>query len=110
MIPRQVVVMRTANHIHDRVSRVKHFDAMMKNVFAYFVKVPAEVAGELTDALGKGYSEEGYGPFWPSFSSLNSGDDVNKVLWLSEAAVICLRTNLPGRYYFQLEPHKDEND
>lgn len=108
MIPRQVVVMRTANHIQSRVSHVRHYDAAMKQVFAYFVKVPTDVAGQLTDALGKGFSEGGYGPFWPSFASLNSGDDAEKIVWLSQAAVECLRHNLT-EYYFQLEPAYEES-
>lgn len=106
MIPRHVVVMRSENlpYVPKRISRVRHYDEAMKDIFAYFVVVPTDVAGQFTDALGRGYVEEGYGPFWPSFASMNSGDDTNKVLWLSEAAVHALRRNLQGEFYFQLEP------
>lgn len=106
MIPRHVVVMRSENlpYVPKRISRVRHYDEAMKDIFPFFVVVPADVAGQFTDALGKGYfDEEGFGPLWPSFASLNSGDDANKVLWLSDAAVHGLRRNLAGEFYFQLE-------
>lgn len=110
MIPRHVVVMRSENlpYIPKRISRVRHYDEAMKAIFPFFVVVPADVAGQFTDALGKGYFDAGFGPLWPSFASMNSGDDANKVLWLSEAAVHGLRKNLPGEFYFQLEPVSEE--
>jgi hypothetical protein len=80
----------------------------MKNIFPYFVKLPSTVAGDFTDALGTGYSDGEYGPFWPSFSSMNTGEADTKAVWFSQAGLECLQKKLSNRYLLTLEPIAEE--
>lgn len=105
IIPRHIVVHRTENigHTIGPVSRVKVYDAALSSIFPYFIVGDPEIIGEFTEALGKGYYDPPFGPFWPSFASVNSGGDDKKILWLSEAAVGGLRSLIGIKFYFQLE-------
>lgn len=109
IIPRHVVVHRTENRGYTigSVSRVKVYDDALSSIFPLFIVGEPEVIGKFTEALGKGFSEPPYGPFWPSFASVNSGDD-KKVLWLSQASVQGLRALLGIEFYFQLEDRAPE--
>lgn len=106
MIPRQVTVHRSENigHSIGRASRVPRYDQAMSGVFPYFIYADAYCIDTLSSKLSGGFSEGEYGPFWPSFASMNSGDaSGNKVLWFSQAGLECItRTAGPG-FLFHVE-------
>lgn len=110
IIPRQVVVHRTENvkYTHGRVSNVRHYDGALSLAFPLFLLAEPEVVGRFTEALGRGFSDDGFGPFWPSFASVHSGHDDLKVLWLSESALRGLRTLLGVEFYFRIEDRAAE--
>lgn len=109
IIPRHIVVHRTENigHTIGRVSSIRTYDTALRSIFPLFIVGEPEVIGKFTEALSKGFSRPPYGPFWPSFASVNDGRD-KKVLWMSEASVQGLRTLMGIEFYFQLEDRAPE--
>lgn len=110
IIPRQVLVRRTENipYTHGKVSKVEHYDNALSQAFPLFLVADPQTVGRFTESLSQGFSEGDYGPFWPSFASVNAGTNDLKVLWLSEAALQGLRSLIGIEFYFQIEDRAQE--
>lgn len=101
----QTVEVRRSKDVQDRKERassVRVYDQSLAGIFPYFIKGDPGLIGEFSDTLSDGYSEGGYGPFWPSFASVNDGRD-GKVLWISETGLECLLTKHQNDYIFDVQ-------
>lgn len=101
----QTVVVHSSEGVRNRLVRassVVHYDENLSNSFPYFIKGDPDLIGEFCGTLSSGYTENGYGPFWPSFASVNDGRD-GKVLWISEAGLGCLRVMYHNNYIFDVQ-------
>lgn len=101
----QTVVVHSSEDVRNRIvaaSSVKTYDKSLCEIFPYFIVGDPGLIGEFSDTLSDGYSEGEYGPFWPSFASVNDGRD-GKVLWISQAGLICLLTKHQNDYIFDVQ-------
>ena len=101
----ETIAVRLSEDVQHRTARasfVRHYDENLAKVFPYFIRGTPEQIGEFTDTLGDGYYHDGYGPFWPSFASVNDGRE-NKVLWISKAGLGCLLTKHQNDYIFDIQ-------
>lgn len=104
----QTVVVHSSEDVRNRltaVSSVKAYDKHLCEIFPYFIVGDPELVGEFSDTLGDGYSEGEYGPFWPSFASVNDGRD-GKVLWISATGLDCLLKKHQNNYIFDVQEGK----
>lgn len=99
------VAVRLSENVRDRQDRasyVRHYDDNLSKSFPYFIRGTPDLIGQLSNALSKGFSQDGYGPFWPSFASVNDGRD-GKVLWVSDSGLVCLRIKFHNTYNFDVQ-------
>jgi hypothetical protein len=102
----QTVAVRLSEDVRGKTARassVRHYDENLAKVFPYFIVGDPGLIGEFSDTLSDGYTHDGYGPFWPSFASVNDGRGDGKVLWISEAGLGCLLTKHQNDYIFDVQ-------
>jgi hypothetical protein len=104
----QTIAVRLSDDVRGgkgRAGSVRIYVEHLSAIFPYFIKGDPGLIGEFSDTLSDGYTQDEYGRFWPSFASVNNGQD-GKVLWISQAGLICLLTKHQNDYIFDVQERK----